>query len=131
MKAAARVMQRGASIINLSSVAGLRGTPGAVAYGASKWAVRGLTKSAAAELGASRGIRCNSVHPGLISTQMLHDGEGKGVGIARGAKPETVPLGRLGEAAEVAQLVLFLASDESKYMSGSELTIDGAMVAKM
>ena len=105
MKHAARAMRAlgtpelDRSIVNISSIAGMMGSAGAIAYSASKWAVRGMTKSGASDLG-QHGIRCNSVHPGLISTKMLHDGQngdGTGVGIPEGAEPATVPLGRLAE----------------------------------
>jgi 3alpha(or 20beta)-hydroxysteroid dehydrogenase len=112
----------GGSIVNISSLAGMKGIPGHGAYGASKWAVRGLTKTAAAELGHD-GIRVNSVHPGAIKTAMLPDAP---EGDARFAG---LPLGRPGEADEVANLVLFLASDESSYITGTEHVIDGGSIA--
>lgn len=122
MKAAAPAMERsgGGSIVNISSTAGLRGSPGAFAYSATKWALRGMTKSAAVDL-APRGIRVNSVHPGPIDTAMIHirsDAE-----IAE--RLAQVPMRRMGTAEEVARLVLFLLSDESAYMTGAELAIDG------
>ena len=108
----------GGSIINVSSIEGLRGAPAVHPYVASKWAVRGLAKSAALEL-APFNIRVNSIHPGFIRTPMT-------------AKlPEdmvTVPLGRPGEAREVSTFVLFLASDESSYATGSEFVVDGGLV---
>lgn len=108
----------GGSIINVSSIEGLRGAPAVHPYVASKWAVRGLAKSAALEL-APLNIRVNSIHPGFIRTPMT-------------AKlPEdmvTVPLGRPGEAREVSTFVLFLASDESSYTTGSEFVMDGGLV---
>ncbi|HWS93165.1 MAG TPA: glucose 1-dehydrogenase [Mycobacterium sp.] len=108
----------GGSIINVSSIEGLRGAPAVHPYVASKWAVRGLAKSAALEL-APLNIRVNSIHPGFIRTPMT-------------AKlPEdmvTVPLGRPGEATEVSTFVLFLASDESSYATGSEFVMDGGLV---
>lgn len=122
MKAVVPAMERsgGGSVVNISSTAGLRGSPGAFAYSATKWALRGMTKSAAVDL-APRGIRVNSVHPGPIDTAMLHvrsDAE-----IAE--RVAQVPMRRKGEAEEVARLVLFLLSDESGYMTGAELAIDG------
>lgn len=108
----------GGSIINVSSVEGLRGSPGLHGYVASKWGVRGLAKSAALEL-APHGIRVNSIHPGLIRTPMTE-------GI-----PEdllTIPLGRGADPKEVSMFVLFLASDESGYATGSEFVIDGGLV---
>jgi 3alpha(or 20beta)-hydroxysteroid dehydrogenase len=106
------------SIINISSIEGLRGAPLAHPYVASKWAVRGLTKSAALEL-APLNIRVNSVHPGFIRTPMTAGVPEDLVG---------VPLGRGGDAHEVATFVLFLASDESAYATGSEFIVDGGLV---
>jgi 3alpha(or 20beta)-hydroxysteroid dehydrogenase len=117
---------QGGSIVNISSVAGLTGAVGQVAYGASKWAVRGMTKTAAVEL-AMIGIRVNSIHPGLIDTQMLQMVREFGV------PPEdllaAVPQARFGAAEEVARLALFLASDESSHCTGGEFTVDGGMTA--
>ena len=129
MQAAARVMieQRSGSIVNISSVAGLEGTPGFIGYGTSKWAVRGMTKSAAKEL-AAYGVRVNSVHPGIIETAMLHTFDEISPDI-RGALNARIPLGRTAEAAEVAQLVLYLGSDESSYSTGSEFVCDGGWSA--
>jgi 3alpha(or 20beta)-hydroxysteroid dehydrogenase len=129
MQAAARVMveQRSGSIINISSVAGLQGTPGFIGYGASKWAVRGMTKSAAKEL-APYGVRVNSVHPGIIETAMLHTFDEISPDV-RGALNMRIPLGRTAEAVEVAQLVLYLGSDESSYSTGSEFVVDGGWMA--
>lgn len=115
--------QRSGSIINLSSIAGLAGTPRAPAYAATKWAVRGLTKSAAAEF-ASHGIRVNSVHPGLIDTRMMNE-----LNETSGELDARVPMGRQGTVEEVALTVLFLASDDSSYCSGHEFVVDGAMKA--
>jgi len=108
----------GGSIINVSSIEGVRGTPWAHGYVASKWAVRGLTKSVAMEL-APFGVRVNSIHPGLIRTPLTE-------GI-----PDdliSIPLGRAGQPVEVANFVLFLASDESSYATGAEFVIDGGTV---
>jgi 3alpha(or 20beta)-hydroxysteroid dehydrogenase len=122
MKAVVPILERsgGGAIVNISSVAGLRGSPGAIAYGATKWALRGMTKAAAIDL-APRGIRVNSVHPGPIDTEMLK---------ARTAEQNrqrllSVPMRRMGSAEEVADLVLFLVSDESRYITGAEVAIDG------
>ncbi len=108
----------GGSIINVSSIEGLRGAPAVHPYVASKWAVRGLAKSAALEL-APLNIRVNSIHPGFIRTPMT-------------AKlPEdmvTIPLGRPGESREVSTFVVFLASDDSSYATGSEFVMDGGLV---
>jgi cyclopentanol dehydrogenase len=118
----------GGSIINISSVAGLRASAGAAAYGASKGAVRLLTKSTAIQY-AGDNIRCNSVHPGVIETDMtlpnlLRDED------ARQRSADRVPLGRIGQPEDVAWGVLFLASDESSFMTGSELVIDGGRTAR-
>jgi 3alpha(or 20beta)-hydroxysteroid dehydrogenase len=122
IKAVVPAMERsgGGSIVNISSTAGLRGSARAFAYGATKWALRGMTKSAALEL-APRGIRVNSVHPGPIDTAMLHI-RSEAENAERVAQ---VPMRRMGTAEEVARLVLFLLSDESTYMTGAELAIDG------
>jgi len=111
------------SIVNISSLAGLRGAMGAFAYAASKWAVRGMTKTAAVEFARS-GVRVNSIHPGLIETPMADQ---LGGNIAKMSK--RTPLGRMAEAAEVARLALFLASDDSSYSTGSEFIIDGGLNA--
>ncbi|MFE7802191.1 glucose 1-dehydrogenase [Nocardia sp. NPDC057440] len=107
----------GGSIINISSVEGMRGSPGLHGYTATKFAVRGLTKSTALEL-AQYGIRVNSVHPGLIRTPMTE-------GIP--ADFLQIPMGRAAEPAEVSALVTFLAGDESSYSTGAEFVIDGGL----
>jgi 3alpha(or 20beta)-hydroxysteroid dehydrogenase len=118
------IAQRSGSIINISSIAGLRGSGAAFAYGASKWAVRGMTKSAAQEL-APHGIRVNSVHPGIIDTQMITEfGENW-----REALLPLIPAGRVADADDVAKLVLYLASDDSSYSNGAEFVVDGAFTA--
>ncbi|MGI9615661.1 MAG: glucose 1-dehydrogenase [Acidimicrobiales bacterium] len=124
LRASGQVMrsQGSGSIINISSIAGLGGAAVAFAYGATKWAVRGMTKSAALELAPS-GVRVNSVHPGIIETAMLDEFESVEQVVSR------IPAGRTASADEVAQLVLFLASDESAYCNGHEFVIDGAMKA--
>jgi 3alpha(or 20beta)-hydroxysteroid dehydrogenase len=114
MKAAGR-----GSIINISSIEGMAGTMACHGYTASKWAVRGLTKSTALELGPS-GIRVNSIHPGLIKTPMTE------------WVPEDIfqtALGRAAEPKEVSNLVVYLASDESSYSTGSEFIVDGGCIA--
>lgn len=112
----------GGSIVNISSSAGLRGSVNTIAYAATKWAVRGMTKVAALEL-APQNIRVNSVHPGPIDTDMLRvRGEEENA-----KRTERVPLKRFGTAEEIAGLVLFLLSDESRYMTGSEVTMDGGV----
>lgn len=115
--------QRAGSIINLSSIAGLAGTPRAPAYAATKWAVRGMTKSAALEF-APFGIRVNSVHPGLIDTRMMDE-----IPQTTEELDARVPLGRQGTANEVAKMVLFLASDDASHCSGHEFVVDGALKA--
>ena len=105
------------SIINISSVAGLRGAPGGSAYVASKFGVRGLTKAVAAEL-APFGVRCNSVHPGIIDTPMAEGLNTQGY---------NYPLGRMARSEEVTNLVLYLASDEASYSTGSEFIVDGGL----
>ena len=109
----------GGSIINVSSIEGLRGAPWVHSYVASKWAVRGLSKSAALEL-AAQNIRVNSIHPGFIRTPMTKH------------LPDDMvqaPLGRPGTPDEVPTFVLFLASDESSFATGAEFVMDGGLVA--
>jgi 3alpha(or 20beta)-hydroxysteroid dehydrogenase len=129
MKAVAAHMagRRKGSIINISSVAGMAGTPGFVAYGASKWAVRGMTKGVAKEL-APHGVRVNSIHPGIIDTPMLQTFEAAGEGV-REAVRTRIPLGYEAEPIHVANLALYLASDESAYSTGSEFIVDGGWTA--
>ena len=133
----------GGSIVNISSIEGFAGAPGLSAYSASKFAVRGMTKAAAQELG-QYGIRVNSVHPGAILTDMIMEaakslevGKG-GDGNERGHKGgadhykrfmESIPLSRFGEAKDVTGTVLFLASDESAYSTGSEFIVDGGILS--
>jgi 3alpha(or 20beta)-hydroxysteroid dehydrogenase len=119
------VEQGSGSIVNISSVAGLRGGGGTLAYSASKWAVRGMTKVAASEL-APFGVRVNSVHPGIIETKMLDEIAQYGEG-AMEAVVARIPMGRSTGPDDVARLVLFLASDESSYCTGSEFVVDGGM----
>jgi NAD(P)-dependent dehydrogenase (short-subunit alcohol dehydrogenase family) len=122
----------GASILNLSSRSGIVGIPGAAAYASSKAAIRNHTKTVAlycAEKGYS--IRCNSIHPGAILTPMwdamLGEGEAREDAIKGIAKD--IPLNTMGEAKDVAYAALYLASDESKYVTGIELNIDGGILA--
>jgi 3alpha(or 20beta)-hydroxysteroid dehydrogenase len=119
------VERQSGSIINISSVAGLMGSPGMIAYGASKWAVRGMTKSVALEV-APFGVRVNSIHPGIIETPMLEEFEKWGI---MGNVMERVPVGRKAESIEVARLALYLASDDSAYSTGAEFVVDGGMTA--
>ncbi len=108
----------GGSIINISSIEGLRGAAWVHSYVASKWGLRGLTKSAALELGREK-IRVNSIHPGFIRTGMTKHMPDDMV---------TSPLGRPGLPEEVATFVVFLASDESSFATGSEFVVDGGLV---
>jgi 3alpha(or 20beta)-hydroxysteroid dehydrogenase len=110
---------RGASIVNISSTAGHRGLAGSSAYSATKFAIEGLTKSAALEL-AGDSIRVNAVVPGPIATSMLSPAFDDG----------SVPLGRAGSASEVAALVAYLACDESSYCTGSSFVIDGGILSR-
>ena len=129
MKAVAPTMieQQSGSIINISSVAGLVGSPGAIGYGASKFAVTGMTKTAAFEL-ARHNVRINSIHPGIIETDMIHEVVGHDQGrLDRMAGSS--PLGRAADAAEIANLALYLASDESSFSTGSEFVADGGLTA--
>lgn len=107
------------SIVNISSAAGMTGFFGHGAYGSSKWGVRGLTKVAAIELGPE--IRVNSVHPGPIETDMLPLGNPD--------RFQRLPLARTGKPEEVAELVLFLASDASSYITGAEFAVDAGLIA--
>lgn len=121
MKAAGR-----GAIVNISSVDGLRGVNGVGVYSASKWAVRGLTKTAALEYGPF-GVRVNSVHPGGVDTAMGNPMALKGE--ARNTDYTRVPLQRIGEPEEVAAATLFLCSDEASYVTGAELSVDGGWAA--
>jgi 3alpha(or 20beta)-hydroxysteroid dehydrogenase len=124
MKALVPAMrEHGGSIVNVSSVSGMRAEAGALVYSASKWGVRGATRTAAVEL-AGFGIRVNSVHPGVIATEMppawaLESEEVRAM----------IPLGRVAQAGEVAPLVAFLASSASGYCTGAEFVVDGGLVA--
>ena len=119
----------GGSIINISSVEGFAGAAGLSAYSASKFGVRGITRSAAQELG-KLGIRVNSVHPGGIMTTMTatafesFSGSADGEGFLR-----SLPIPRFARSAEVSPLVVYLASDESSYCTGSEFVVDGGMLS--
>lgn len=116
---------RGA-IVNISSVDGMRGVNSLALYSSSKWAVRGLTKTAALEFG-HKGVRVNSVHPGGVNTMMGNpqalEGDAKNVGYER------VPLQRIGEPEEIAAASLFLCSEEASYICGAELAVDGGWAA--
>lgn len=108
------------SIVTISSTVGIRSAPNAIAYTATKWAVRGMTKAAALEL-VGRRIRVNSVHPGPIGTDMIairSEADNQ-------KRISQIPMGRLGTPEEVASAVLFLLSDDSGFMTGAELAVDG------
>jgi 3alpha(or 20beta)-hydroxysteroid dehydrogenase len=127
MRAGAKAMiaaGNGGSIVNISSIAGMQGMFGSMAYGASKWAVRGMTKIAAKELGRHR-VRVNSIHPGFIETDMLAQG---GFDEADHAKMvRRVPLARIGQPEDIANMVLFLCSDAASYVTGQEFVVDGGV----
>jgi 3alpha(or 20beta)-hydroxysteroid dehydrogenase len=118
--------QASGSIVNVSSIAGLQGVAGAVPYVATKWAIRGMTKTAAIELGHD-GIRVNSVHPGVIDTLMTNNPQFDDVD--KQAVFDAFPIPRIGTAEEVAEVVAFLASDASSYCTGAEFIVDGGAVA--
>lgn len=115
-----------ASIVNISSAQAIRPSPRQANYAASKWGQRGLTKVGASELGPV--IRVNSVHPGPIDTPMIHDMLVADLDVLVGLQADT-PLGRVGTAEEVADLVLFLASEESSYCTGAEFLVEGGRTA--
>lgn len=126
MRTAAKAMieaGNGGSIVNTSSIAGLEGGFGAVAYGATKWAVTGMTKTVAKEVG-KHGIRVNSIHPGAIVTDMITDMiEGKEEKMA-----SRQPIRRLGTPQDIAEMALFLASDRSSYCTGQAFIVDGGVL---
>ncbi len=119
--------RRAGSIVNISSTAGFAhaNTPN-IAYTAAKFAVRGMTKAMAVEYGGY-GVRINSVHPGGVLTPMVANGLDDA---GRAAVTATVPLGRFAEPHEISQVVLFLASDDASYVTGTELVADGGMLAR-
>jgi len=125
MKAVAAQMkeQRSGAIVNISSVGGLSGASACFTYAATKWAVRGMTKGAAIELGPF-GIKVNSVHPGIIDTPMMGGTDLDGLASTIG-----VPLQRYAQPEEVANLVLWLVSDDNSYSTGAEFVIDGGQTA--
>jgi 3alpha(or 20beta)-hydroxysteroid dehydrogenase len=115
----------GGSIVNISSNSGIWGIPGAAAYCSSKWAVRGLSKAAALELGRD-GIRVNSVHPGGVDTPMTRM---PGYDPNESGFAKSLPLQRFGLPDEIANVVTFLASDEASYVTGAEWSVDGGATA--
>ncbi|QUD90413.1 glucose 1-dehydrogenase [Phenylobacterium montanum] len=117
---------RGGSIINISSITALKSEPRYIAYTSTKWAVRGLTRAAALEL-APLGIRVNTIFPGIIDTPMLTDSV-PGLDVAQFGAANT-PLGRVGVPDDVASAIVFLASDESSFITGAELAVDGGVCA--
>lgn len=121
--APAMLSSGGGSIVNVSSFAGSRGLPGHTAYGAAKWALRGISRTAAVELGP-HGIRVNAVLPGPIDTAMLPVPEDQ-----RATRFSQLPLGRAGTPTEVAEVVCFLLSDAASYVTGAEVAVDGGMAA--
>lgn len=128
MKAAIPALRRRGrgAIVNVSSIAGLTGVAGMAAYASTKWAIRGLTKVAALELGPD-GIRVNSVHPGSIDTPMTRDPRFDGVD--KDAIHAALPVPRQGHVDDVAEMVAFLVSDASAYSTGSEFVVDGGSLA--
>jgi 3-oxoacyl-[acyl-carrier protein] reductase len=125
VQAAARLMQRGGSgsIVVVGSIMGLRGNAGQVAYSSAKAGLVGLVLSAAKEL-ASHGVRVNLVAPGFIDTRLTKDLES----LVRSERLASIPLGRAGTAAEVAEVIGFLCSDASGYVTGQVVGVDGGMV---
>ncbi len=119
----------GGSIVNVSSVYGILGSRGHSGYNASKGAVRTLTKATAVSYG-SKGIRANSVHPGVMQPMQAGGTVDERILTMRNQFAKTTPLGRLGQPSDVANAMLFLASDESSYITGVELAIDGGLMAQ-
>jgi 3alpha(or 20beta)-hydroxysteroid dehydrogenase len=117
----------GGSIVNISSIEGFTGAAGLSAYSASKFAVRGMTKAAASELG-HLGIRVNSVHPGGVLTRMAIEAAGTYDHVDGDAFLKSMPIARFGEPVEISRLVAYLASDDSSYSTGSEFIADGGIL---
>jgi 3alpha(or 20beta)-hydroxysteroid dehydrogenase len=112
------------TIVNIASTAGIRGVSNAIAYSATKWAVRGMTRAAAVEF-APHGIRVNCVVPGLIDTRMAHLNDPAALEAFIG----TIPLARMGESHEVAAATVFLASKAASYITGTDIVVDGGDTA--
>jgi 3alpha(or 20beta)-hydroxysteroid dehydrogenase len=130
IRAAAPALRRagGGAIVNIASTMGLGGTAHYAPYVASKWAVRGLTHTAALELGRDR-IRVNTIHPGVIATPFIHEpAAGAVAAIADHYSPEPFAIPRLGEPSDVTRLLLFLTSSEASFITGSEYVIDGGLL---
>jgi 3alpha(or 20beta)-hydroxysteroid dehydrogenase len=129
MRSVIPAMERrgGGSIINISSIDGLVGVEGLPTYVASKFAVTGMTRSLALELGG-RGIRVNSVHPGIIETPMVAKNTGKSMARLQAAVARQ-PIARMGRPEEIANAVVFFASDESSFCTGASLVVDGGHIA--
>ncbi len=116
----------GGSIVNVSSTAGFQAVPAASAYVSSKFGMRGLTRTAALELGGHR-IRVNSIHPGGVDTEMIRS-FGERTTAEMDSVHSRVPLGRIGQPIEIARLALFLISDDASYCTGSEFVADGGLL---
>lgn len=130
IKVAAPALRRatGGVIVNIASTMGLGGTAHYAPYVASKWAVRGLTQTAALELGRDH-IRVNTIHPGVISTPFIHEpAAGADAAIADFYSPDLFAVPRLGEPTDVTRLLLFLSSPEASFITGSEYVIDGGLL---
>ncbi|MFC6253360.1 SDR family NAD(P)-dependent oxidoreductase [Secundilactobacillus hailunensis] len=118
----------GGSIVNISSIGGLVGMPDSIAYGASKFAIRGMTKDASFEL-AHENIRVNSVHPGVINTPLIQN-KANASADQQDMAAKVIPMQRIGQPEEIANVIAFLASDESSYMTGAEIAADGGYTAQ-
>lgn len=118
----------GGTIVNTASINAFVGVAGTVAYAASKWAVRGMTRTAALELGGS-GVRVNVVAPGSIETPMIAPDGVDSMGDHAKSAFDRLPLGRIGRPDEIARAVLFLSNDESSYCTGAEFVVDGGSLA--
>ncbi|MDX3924624.1 MAG: glucose 1-dehydrogenase [Shinella sp.] len=124
MKCAVPLMSLGGSIINLSSIGGMVGYKGTFGYAGTKWAVRGITRSAARELAPLK-IRVNTICPGVIDTPMFYENDPAQLQQFL----SSIPLGSLGQPNDIASAVAFLASDDARYITGSDILVDGGMLA--
>lgn len=130
LRAAAPALRRagGGAVVTIGSTMAMGGTALYAPYVASKWAVRGLTRTAALELGRD-GIRVNAIHPGVISTPFIHEpAAGAPAAIAEFYSPEPFAVPRLGEPADVTRLLLFLASSDASFVTGAEYVVDGGLL---